>query len=168
MEYVVFDIETTGLDTLNDRIVELGAIRVKDGEVIGEFSRLINPGILIPIQVTNINGITNEMVENEDYPGVVLSQFNKFIEGVEFLIGHNSIRFDYPFLLSEFKRNYVKNEEYKVKDTLRISRLKLRRQLRSFSLKSLTEYYGIINREAHRALSDVYATYELFQKLNLE
>jgi len=168
MEYVVFDIETTGLDTLNDRIVELGAIRVKDGEVVGEFSRLINPGIFIPLEVTDINGITNEMVENEDYPGVVLSQFHKFIEGVEFLIGHNAIRFDYPFLLNEFRRNYVKNDEYKVKDTVRIARLKLRRQLRSFSLKSLTEYYGIINKDAHRALSDVYATYELFQKLNQE
>jgi len=168
MEYVVFDIETTGLDTLNDRIVELGAIRVKDGKVVDEFSRLINPGIDIPLEVTNINGITNEMVKNEDYPGVVLSQFNKFIGGVEFLIGHNAIRFDYPFLLSEFRRNYVKNEEYKVKDTVRIARIKLRRQLRSFSLKSLTEYYGIINKEAHRALSDVYATFELFQKLNQE
>lgn len=168
MEYVVFDIETTGLDTLNDRIVELGAIRVKDNEVVGEFNKLINPGIPIPYIVTSINGITDEMVENEDYPGVVLSQFSKFIEGVDFLIGHNVIRFDYPFLQTEFKRNYVKSTEYNIKDTVRIARIKLRRQLRSYSLKSLTEYYGIENREAHRALSDVYATYELYKKLNQE
>ena len=168
MEYVVFDIETTGLDTLNDRIIELGAIRIKDNEVVGEFSKLINPGIPIPSIVTTINGITNEMVENEDYPGVVLSLFNKFIEGVDFLIGHNAIRFDYPFLKSEFKRNYVKSIDYYVKDTVRIARIKLRRQMRNYSLKSLTEYYGIVNREAHRALSDVYATYELYQKLNQE
>ena len=168
MEYVVFDIETTGIDTLNDRIIELGAIRIKDNEVVGEFSKLINPGIPIPSIVTTINGITNEMVENEDYPGVVLSLFNKFIEGVDFLIGHNAIRFDYPFLKSEFKRNYVKSIDYHVKDTVRIARIKLRRQMRNYSLKSLTEYYGIVNREAHRALSDVYATYELYQKLNQE
>ena len=112
VEYVVFDIETTGLDTLNDRIIELGAIRIKDNEVVGEFSKLINPGIPIPSIVTTINGITNEMVENEDYPGVVLSLFNKFIEGVDFLIGHNAIRFDYPFLKSEFKRNYVKSIDW--------------------------------------------------------
>ena len=168
MEYAVFDIETTGLDTLNDRIIELGAIRIKDNEVVGEFSKLINPGIPIPSIVTTINGITNEMVENEDYPGVVLSLFNKFIEGVDFLIGHNAIRFDYPFLKSEFKRNYVKSIDYHVKDTVRIARIKLRRQMRNYSLKSLTEYYGIVNREAHRALSDVYATYELYQKLNQE
>jgi len=168
MEYVVFDIETTGLDTFNDRIIELGAIRIKDGEVVDEFNELINPGIPIPFIVTSINGITDEMVENEDYPGVVLSRFNKFIEGVDFLIGHNAIRFDYPFLRSEFIRNFVRAEDYHVKDTVRIARIKLRRQLRNYSLKNLTEYYGIENREAHRALSDVYATYELYKKLSLE
>lgn len=168
MEYVVFDIETTGLDTLNDRIIELGAIRVKENEVVGEFNKLINPGILIPFEVTNINGITNEMVENKDYPGVVLSQFNKFIEGADFLVGHNAIRFDYPFLKSEFKRNFVKSSDYDIKDTVRIARIKLRRQLRSYTLKNLSEYYGIVNKEAHRALSDVYATYELYKKLKQE
>ena len=168
MEYVVFDIETTGLDTYNDRIIELGAVRVKDDVVVGEFNRLINPGITIPFVVTNINGITNEMVADEDYPGVVLSHFNKFIEGSDFLIGHNSIRFDYPFLQSEFKRNFVKSKDYLVKDTLRIARLKLGRRLRSFTLQNLAQFYGIENREAHRALSDVYATYELFKKLNQE
>ena len=168
MEYVVFDIETTGLDTLNDRIIELGAIRVRDNEVVGEFNSLINPGIPIPYIVTTINGITDEMVEDEDYPGVVLSRFNQFIEGVDFLIGHNAIRFDYPFLKSEFERNYIKSDNYHVKDTVRIARIKLRRQLRNYSLKSLSEYYGIVNREAHRALSDVYATYELYKKLNQE
>lgn len=168
MEYVVFDIETTGLDTLNDRIIEIGALRIKDNKVVGEFDKLINPGIVIPFEVTNINGITNEMVANEDYPGVVLSQFNKFIEGVDFLIGHNAIRFDYPFLKSEFQRNFVKSADYLVKDTVRIARIKLRRELRSYTLKNLTAYYGIINKEAHRALSDVYATYELYEKLNKE
>ncbi len=166
MEYVVFDIETTGLDPLNDRIIEIGAVRVKDDEVIGEFNQLINPGILIPEVVTNINGITNEMVANKDYPGVVLSQFAKFIEGIDFLLGHNAINFDYPFIKAEFKRNYVKTNDYLVKDTLRISRVKLKRELRSYTLKSLTAHYGIINREAHRALSDVYATYEVYKKLN--
>ncbi len=165
MEYVVFDIETTGLDILNDRIIEIGALRIKDGEVIGEFNELINPGVIIPEIVTSINGITNEMVEDKNYPGVVLSQFNKFIKDVDFLIGHNAIRFDYPFLQNEFKRNGIKSNNYQTKDTLRISRIKLRRELRSYSLKTLTAYYGIINKEAHRALSDVYATYELYNKL---
>lgn len=165
MEYVVFDIETTGLDTDNDRIIEIGAVRVKDGEVIGIFDKLINPGIEISDFITNINGISNEMVENEDYPGVVLSEFNRFMYGVEFLVGHNAYRFDYPFLQSEFKRNFIKHEKLYVKDTVFISRSKVKR-LRSYSLKNLTEHFGIVNQTAHRALSDVYATYELFEKLN--
>lgn len=165
MEYVVFDIETTGLDTMNDRIVEIGAVRVKDGEIISEFEMLINPGILITDEVTAINGITNEMLADKDYPGVVLSRFNQFISGADFLIGHNAIRFDYPFIESEFKRNYVKHEKIAVKDTVWIARSKIK-MLKSYSLKNLTEYFGITNITAHRALSDVYATYELYEKLN--
>ncbi len=167
MEYVVFDIETTGLDTLEDRILEIGAIRVKDDQIIAEFNKLINPGIPIPRVVTEINGITDEMVQNEAYPGVVLTEFKNFIAGAEFLIGHNAIRFDYPFIKSEFKRNFVKHDDFVIRDTVWIARKKLHR-LRNYSLKSLTGYYGIENVNAHQALSDVYATYNLFIKLNQE
>ncbi len=165
MEYVVFDIETTGLDTDSDRIIELGAVRIKDGIVIGVFEKLINPGISISEVITNINGISNEMVEDADYPGVVLSEFNRFIDGVEFLVGHNAYRFDYPFIQSEFKRNFIKHNKLYVKDTLFIARKKVPR-LRSYSLKNLTEHFEIVNQTAHRALSDVYATHELFEKLS--
>ncbi len=165
MEYVVFDIETTGLDTDNDCIIELGAIRILNGEVIGIFDKLINPGIVISDLITSINGISNEMVKDADYPGVVLSEFNRFISGVEFLVGHNAYYFDYPFVQSEFKRNFVKHDKIYIKDTLFIAKKKIPR-LRSYSLKNLTEHLGIINKTAHRALSDVYATFELFEKLN--
>ncbi len=165
MEYVVFDIETTGLDTDNDRIIELGAVRVKDGTVIGVFEKLINPGIYISDEITNINGISNEMVKDADYPGVVLSGFNRFIDGVEFLVGHNAYRFDYPFIQSEFKRNFIKHDKLYIKDTVFIARKKIPR-LRSYSLKNLAIHFGIENKTAHRALSDVYATFELFEKLN--
>lgn len=164
MEYVVFDIETTGLDTDNSRIIEIGAIRVLNGEMIGEFDKLINPGIHISDEITNINGISNEMVAEADYPGVVLSEFKRFIEGAEFLVGHNAYRFDYPFVQSEFKRNFIKHDKLYVKDTLFIARKKIPR-LRSYSLKNLTAHFGIINQTAHRALSDVLATYELFKEL---
>lgn len=165
MEYVVFDIETTGLDTDNDRIIELGAVRVVNGEVIGVFDRLINPGITISDLITSINGISNDMVKDADYPGVVLSDFNRFISGVEFLVGHNAYYFDYPFVQSEFKRNFINHDKIYVKDTMFLAKKKIPR-LRSYSLKNLTEHFGIINQTAHRALSDVYATFELFEKLN--
>ena len=165
MEYVVFDIETTGLDTNIDRIIELGAIRVLNGKIIEVFDELINPGINISDFITNINGISNDMVKDADYPGVVLSKFNKFINGVEFLVGHNAYYFDYPFLQSEFKRNFVKHDKIQVKDTMFLAKKKIPR-FRSYSLKNLTEHLGIVNQTAHRALSDVYATFELFEKLN--
>ncbi len=165
MEYVVFDIETTGLDTDVDRIIELGAIRVLNGEVIDVFDKLINPGIIISDFITNINGISNEMVKDADYPGVVLTEFNRFISGVEFLVGHNAYYFDYPFIQSEFKRNFIKHDKLYVKDTMFIAKKKIPR-FRSYSLKNLTEHLGIVNQTAHRALSDVYATFELFEKLN--
>jgi DNA polymerase III epsilon subunit family exonuclease len=165
MEYVVFDIETTGLDTDVDRIIELGAVRVLNGEVTGIFDKLINPGITISELITSINGISNEMVKDADYPGVVLTEFSKFINGVEFLVGHNAYYFDYPFLQSEFKRNFIKHEKLYVKDTMFLAKKKIPR-FRSYSLKNLTEHLGIVNQTAHRALSDVYATFELFEKLN--
>ena len=165
MEYVVFDIETTGLNTDKDRIIELGAVRVLDGKVIGVFEKLINPGIVISDRITSINGISNEMVKDADYPGVVLSEFNRFINGVEFLVGHNAYYFDYPFLQSEFKRNFVKHNKLYVKDTMFLAKKKIPR-FNSYSLKNLTAHLGIENKTAHRALSDVYATYELFVELN--
>lgn len=165
MEYVVFDIETTGLDTNSDRIIELGAVRVLNGEVVGVFEKFINPGIEISDVITSINGISNEMVKDADYPGVVLSEFNRFISGVEFLVGHNAYYFDYPFLQSEFKRNVIKHDKMYVKDTMFLAKKKIPR-IKSYSLKNLTEHLGIINQTAHRALSDVFATYELFEKLN--
>jgi len=164
MEYVVFDIETTGLDTDNSRIIEIGALRILNGEIVGTFDKLINPGIHISEEITNINGISNEMVKDADYPGVVLNEFNRFISGVEFLVGHNAYRFDYPFIQSEFKRNFIKHDKLYVKDTLFIARKKIPR-LRSYSLKNLSVHFSIVNQTAHRALSDVYATYELFKKI---
>ena len=164
MEYIIFDIETTGLNTQEDRIIEIGAIKVNDGVVIDEFNRLINPGFLISSEITNINGITNEMLENENYPGVVLAEFNRFIGDAKFLIGHNAIRFDYPFIQSEFKRNYIKHTPIHCRDTVWIARQKMK-GLRSYSLKNLSEHFNITNETAHRALSDVYATYQLFLKL---
>ena len=80
MKYVVFDIETTGLDTYNDRIIEIGAVKVVDGEIVEEFEELINPGFSIPYNITRITGIDDTMVADASYPGVVFTLFNKLIE----------------------------------------------------------------------------------------
>ena len=164
MKYVVFDIETTGLDTYNDRIIEIGAVKVVDGEITEVFEELINPGFPIPYNITRITGIDDMLVADAHYPGVVFTLFNDFIKDVDFIIGHNAKRFDYPFLESEFKRNAIRLNEVNCKDTIWEARRKLRR-VKGYSLKALCQEFGIVNQNAHRALSDVYATHELFLEL---
>lgn len=164
MNYVVFDIETTGLSTTNDRIIEIGAVKVIDGIIVEEFSKLINPQISIPYGASSVNGITDYTVKDAPYAGQVLSEFQRFIQGTDFLIGHNANRFDYPFLVSEFQRNFVKHETIKTKDTLWIARSRVK-GLPSYSLKNLCIHFNIVNDTAHRALSDAKATQSLFEKI---
>jgi len=161
MKYVVFDIETTGLNTSEDRIIEIGAVNVIDGVIVEEFSKLINPLIPIPYQAYSVNGITDDMVKDAPFPGLVFTEFSRFIEGVDFLVGHNANRFDYPFLQAEFDRYFVKHSKLPLKDTLWLARNKLR-GLRSYSLKNLCIHYNIVNEDAHRALSDALATQKIF------
>lgn len=163
-DYVVLDIETTGLSKTNDRIVELGAVRIKDGKVIATYEELINPGVSIPYVVSQINGITDEMLVGAKTSEEALLSFENFILGAEFLVGHNIYYFDYPFLENEFKRANIFTKKYKIEDTLWIAKKKVK-GLKSYSLKNLTLKYGIVNQTAHRALSDVLATYELYEKL---
>lgn len=164
MKYVVFDLETTGLDTENDSILEIGAIKVVDGEVVAEFEELINPGFMIPEHITRINGIDNELVKEADYPPNVLNRFHNFIQDCDFVLGHNAKRFDYPFIASSFRRNGIKFDGVMCKDTIWMAKAKLRR-IKGYSLSALCEHFEIVNTTAHRALSDVYATYEVYKKL---
>lgn len=164
MAYVVFDIETTGLNTWKDRIIEIGAVKVEDGQIIDEFQELINPGVLIPSEVTAINNITNEMLIDAPLPGAVLYRFHQFIKDAEYLVGHNAKRFDYPFLESEFDRHFIKYEPFKITDTVWVARSKVK-GLRSYSLAALCRIFNITNVDAHRALSDVYATHQVYLEL---
>lgn len=164
MKYVVFDIETTGLNTSLDRIVEIAAIKVEDGNVIDEFETLINPLVDIPSEVSQIHGITNDMVQNAPYPGVALTKFIQFTSDADYIIGHNVKRFDFPFIESECTRNFVKYPKMIVKDTLWKARKHIK-GLRSYSLASLCRIYNIENETAHRALSDVYATHYVYLEL---
>ncbi len=164
MSYIVFDIETTGLDTSNDRIIEIGAVKVKNGEIIEVFEELINPGFPIPFKITQITGIDDNLVESANYPGVALQLFKNFIKDTDYIIGHNAKRFDYPFLQSEYRRNGIRFDEVICKDTIWEAKRRFRR-LPGYSLRRLCDHFGITNRNAHRALSDVYATHELYLKL---
>lgn len=158
--FVVLDLEMTGLDAKRDKIIEIGAVRIKDGQTAETYQTFVNPGRRLGNEVKEITGIRDEELMDAPYIVDVMEDFLKFA-GTDCLIGHR-ILFDYSFL----KRAAV-NQGYTFEregiDTLRIARMCLR-DLPSKSLPALCEHFGI-QYKAHRALEDALATHRLYQML---
>ena len=95
--YVLFDLETTGLVTELDAIIEISALKVKGGEIIDEFSTLVNPCMHIPYVASCVNGIVDDMVKDAPEIEEALKDFIAFV-GNSVLMGHNIKRFDLPFI----------------------------------------------------------------------
>ena len=160
-EYVAFDLETTGLDADNDSIIEIGALKVVDGKVCERFIEFVKPQKQISSKITEITGITNEMVANARPTEDIIRDFVSFCEGY-ILVGHN-IMFDYKFM----KQHAIKfgySFEKQGLDTLQIARKTLK-HLESKSLGALCEYYHITNQAAHRAYHDALATAKVYHML---
>lgn len=158
-DYVAFDLETTGLSPETDQIIEIGALKVKDGKVVDRFMEFVKPDIKISPMITNITGITNEMVVDARDTQEIMKDFVDFC-GDYVLVGHN-IMFDYKFCkIYANKYGYV--FEKRGIDTLKIAR-KIHKDLESKSLGVLCEHYEIVNQAAHRAYHDALATAKLYQ-----
>ncbi len=160
-DYVCVDLETTGVNVKWNKILEIGAVKVRDGQVVDEFSMLVNPGEAISPFIVNLTGITDEMVKDAEHIETVLPKFLEFA-GDDVLLGHNLI-FDFSFL----KQNAINlNHEFEKSgvDTLRISR-KLLSDLESRKLDYLCEYFGIEDNNHHRALNDAKVTVALYEIL---
>lgn len=160
-DFVCLDFETTGLSGTKDRVTEIGAVKVQDGEVVQRFSTLVNPGRPIPPRVVALTGISNDMVE--DYPRIheLLPIFLGFLGNLP-LVAHNA-KFDCKFLerdLLEMGRSI----ENPVADTLQLSRLRCP-GLPSYKLGYLTDYFSIPLNDAHRAWCDAEATAKLYLEL---
>jgi len=166
------DVETTGLDSDTAEIIELGAViaKIKDGElvVIDQVDLKIHPQHIETAepQALRINGYNEAdwlfAVTLED----AMKSFAEKTEGAVF-VAHN-LTFDYGFIDRAFKNTGIENKmHYHKLDTIAIAFAKLHDQddINKFSLKALTEYYGIENKKAHSAFADAYATYEVFKKL---
>ena len=160
--YIVFDIETTGINPQTDKITEIGAIKIINGELVGEYRQLINPLIDIPKDITELTGIDNELVKDSPTIEQALPEFIAFAEDDLSLIGHN-IMFDYSFIKYNAIQIGYGFERYGI-DTLAISRQAFK-ELESRSLSFLCEYLKIYHENAHRALEDVVATYSLYKYL---
>lgn len=160
-DYVSVDIETTGTNAKWNKIIEIGALKVRNGEVVETFSELINPGVSISPFITELTGITNEMLIGKPAIEQVLPKFVEFAKD-DYLLGHN-IMFDYGFL----KQNAINLNltfEKSGMDTLKIARKTLK-GLESRGLEYLCSYYGISDDNHHRAFNDARATSELYMIL---
>ncbi len=159
-DYTVLDLETTGLNPLTDLIIEFAAVKVRNNKVVDTFQSLCDPGFPIPPQIEMITGITTEMVRFSPNPRSVLPDFLDFV-GSDFVVGHN-VLFDVRFIAAsngDFKNTYI--------DTMKIFR-KLHPTLSHHRLSDMVDFYNQNNENAHRALSDCYATYGCFEAMNKE
>ncbi len=158
-DYIAFDLETTGLSLETDQIIEIGALKVKDGKVADRFMEFLKPDQPISGIITGITGITNEMVADARNAEVVIRDFIDFCED-DVLVGHN-IMFDYKFC-KMYASKYGYSFEKKGIDTLKIAR-KIHKDFESKSLGALCEHYHIRNQAVHRAYHDALATAKLYQ-----
>ena len=155
--YTVFDLETTGLVPVRDRIVEIGAVRVETDGTMQRFSTLVNPGIAIPPRAVSVHGITDEMVANAPCFKDAAYPFLDFIKGSK-LVSHNA-RFDLGFMQENLARcglPLIKTGAY---DSIQLIRKAFPR-LPSYSLQTLKVSLHLpeIEGEAHRALYDAELT----------
>ena len=158
--YVSIDLETTGLNPKQDKIIEIGAVKMIDGKQTDAFSTFVNPGRRLNEHIVTLTGIRDEQLADAPCIEEVLPRLLDFLEDLP-LLGH-SVLFDYSFLKKAAVNQKLVFEKSAI-DTLKIAR-KYLADLEHRSLDYLCEYYQIPHR-AHRALEDARATVELYQKL---
>lgn len=162
-EYVVFDLETTGLSPAMDGIVEISGIKVKDDTSMEEFSTLANPGIPVSPAAARINGITDEMVRHAPPVKEALKSFLEFA-GDRVLVGHNIHTFDMAFLRAGAHRELARGLSNDYVDTLYLSKNCLP-FLSRHRLTDVAEYFGVATDGAHRALADCHMNLQCYRKL---
>jgi DNA polymerase-3 subunit epsilon len=158
--YVVFDLETTGSSAGKGGITELGALKLWRGEVVEEFSTLVNPGRPIEPFVVRLTGITDRMVAGAPPTSEVMPRFEEFVDG-SVLVGHN-VHFDCAFVTAARAGSPLPNP---LLDTLKLARC-LVPGLKRYRLSSLVSHFGVRAMPNHRALSDAAATAGVFLRLS--
>ena len=162
-DYVVFDLETTGLSPMTDAIIEISAVKVRKGTVTDQFSTLVNPNRHSPAAASQVNGITDKMVADAPPLKEVLEQFLAFI-GDEVLVGHNIHSFDMKFLNRAMEELYQRDLGNDYIDTLYMARRCLK-ELSHHRLTDLAAYFHISTEGAHRALNDCVMNQKCFEEM---
>ena len=158
-DYVVFDLETTGLDPKTSEIIEIGALKYKNNELVDELSILVNPKCLIPSVITALTGIHDDTVKRAPTIEEALPKFLAFIEDLP-LVAHNS-RFDLSFIEENIIRlglPMIKNSNI---DTVYLAR-KYIKSVYNHKLETLKDYFRLTY-SSHRSLEDCYTTNYVYQ-----
>lgn len=158
---MIFDFETTGLDTFNDHIIEIGALKTLRGQVIGEFSELIQPPVVVSELITQITGITPALLEGKPRIAEILPKFLAFIEG-SILVAHNA-DFDMAFLRTECQRLGIQIS-WPAFCTLKMAR-QIHPNLESRNLDTLAKHYGLTFEARHRSIGDCKVTNGVLQSM---
>ncbi|MED1469532.1 PolC-type DNA polymerase III [Bacillus salipaludis] len=160
--YVVFDVETTGLSAVYDTIIELAAVKIRNGEIIDRFESFANPHHRLSATTINLTGITDDMVENAPEVAEVIRSFHDWV-GDAVLVAHNA-SFDMGFLNVGYKNIGIEKANNPVIDTLELGRF-LYPELKNHRLNTLTKKFDIELTQHHRAIYDAEATGYLLLKM---
>lgn len=159
------DVETTGLNVASDSILEIGALKVRNGVPADEFSSFVQCHDPVPVEVVKLTGITDEILAAEGRPiEDVMQELIEFIAH-DRVICHNA-RFDIGFLQSAAKKcgiNFMRGN--RCEDTFVLSRRKIK-GIRGFTLVDIAEHFSLDTSGAHRAMKDCYLTHWIYEKLN--
>ena len=158
--FVVFDIETTGFSPVNHKIIEIGAVKVSEGQITERFSAFVNPEVPIPFEIEKLTGIQDDMVIGEPTIEVILSQFLDFC-GDAVLVAHNA-NFDMSFIMENCDRLSIAHN-FTYVDTVGIARILLPGQAKH-TLDAVAKTLNVSLENHHRAVDDAEATAEIFVK----
>ena len=159
-DIIAIDVETTGINPEKERMIEIGAFRPETGEI---FRTLIQPGRPLPVIITELTGITDEMLAGAPKEEEAIASLLEFMREDNVLLGHN-ISFDHSFLVQAIRRCGYEEPQFFGIDTLKISRA-LCPELPNKKLETLVKHFGLTNERAHRAFEDAKVTVEVYQCL---
>ncbi len=160
--YTVIDVETTGLSKHFHQITEIAAARIRNGEIVERYQTLVNPQVRIPHFITQLTGISNQMVSNAPTIKQALPSFLDFLQKDVF-VAHNAT-FDFSFLDHNLKLYYGQNLFNQTLCTKKLAN-RLVPQLSHKRLQDLCQHFHINNTQAHRAMGDVQATALVFNNM---
>ncbi|MGI6736866.1 MAG: type I-E CRISPR-associated endoribonuclease Cas2e [Anaerovoracaceae bacterium] len=163
-EYIVLDLETTGLDYKRDKIIEIGALKISNSEIIDRYKCLVNQQRSISEKVSKLTGITNDILtQNGVSEGLAVRQLLDFI-GRSLVFGYN-VQFDLSFIRQACIDNSLNYSVRKSKDVLQLARRKID-GISDYKLSTLAAYYSLETTTFHRALPDCELTFRIYKKLN--